>query len=409
MKKYILFILIYITSFNIQSQNQSISMNSGYDNQIFYSMQNGEMVNIQNDNWDIAFSTDAFSSTIRINDGKGVQLYTYHLGDTTDWNMINTSTPNILYNQMYNSDITWETGAFDINTTSSGFDYGWGVYNLQTHHIVGDSIFIIQTINGNWKKLWIESKQSGEYFFKYSNLDGTGLVNTSIQSSNYNNKRFIYYSLDQDLLHDREPDLSSWDITFTKYITPVQGMPYPVTGVLSNVGIKVAKAMNISDPFNYIDVSSHVFLDDINTIGYDWKTYQGTYIVDNNRCYFVKDYNNNIWRVIFTVFEGTSTGNIEFNTELVSTSNSVKTDIIRNFEIYPNPTSTDVNIVYEFTEMVTLQINDIHGRLIYNTNLEDHQFASITLPIYNFEDGVYIVSIMDKDNNNQHIEKLIIH
>ena len=143
-----------MTSLNIQSQNQSISMNSGYANQIFYSMQNGEMVNIQNDNWDIAFSTDAFSSTIRINDGKGVQLYTYHLGDTTDWNMTNTSTPNILYNQMYNSDITWETGAFDINTTSSGFDYGWGVYNLQTHRIVGDSIFVIQTINGNWKKLW---------------------------------------------------------------------------------------------------------------------------------------------------------------------------------------------------------------------------------------------------------------
>ena len=144
MKKYILFILIYITSFNIQSQNQSVSMNSGYANQIFYSMQNGEMLNIQNDNWDIAFSTDAFSSTIRINDGKGVQLYTYHLGDTSEWDMINTSTPNILYNPMYNSDITWETGAFDINTTSSGFDYGWGVYNLQTHHIVGDSIFVIQ-------------------------------------------------------------------------------------------------------------------------------------------------------------------------------------------------------------------------------------------------------------------------
>ena len=408
MRKHILFILIYMISFNIQSQNQFVSMNSGYANQIFYSMQNGEILNIQNDNWDIAFSSDAFSSTIRINDGKGVQLYTYHLGDTSDWDMINTSTPNILYNPMYNSDITWETGAFDINTTSSGFDYGWGVYNLQTHHIVGDSIFVIQTINGNWKKLWIESKQSGEYFFKYSNLDGTGLVNTSIQASSYSNKRFIYYSLDQDLILDREPELSSWDITFTKYITPVQGMPYPVTGALSNVGIKVAKAMNISDPYNYTDVLSHTFLDDINTIGYDWKSFQGTYVVDNNRCYFVQDYNNNIWRVIFTFFEGTSTGNIEFNTELVSTNNSVNTDIIKNFEIYPNPTSKDVNIVYEFTEMVTLQIHDIHGRIIYNTILEDHQFATMTLPVYIFEKGIYIVSIIDNDNN-QHKEKLIIN
>ena len=407
MRKNTLFILIYMISFNIQSQNQSVSMNSGYANQIFYSMQNGEILNIQNDNWDIAFSSDAFSSTIRINDGKGVQLYIYHLGDTSAWNMINNNTPNILYSPMYNSDINWEIGAFDINTTS-GFDYGWGVYNLQNHHVIGDSIFLIQTINGNWKKLWIESKQSGEYFFKYANLDGTGLVNTSIQASSYSNKRFIYYSLDQDLILDREPELSSWDITFTKYITPVQGMPYPVTGALSNVGIKVAKAMNISDPYNYTDVSSHTFLDDINTIGYDWKSFQGTYVVDNNRCYFVQDYNNNIWRVIFTFFEGTSTGNIEFNTELVSTNNSVNTDIIKNFEIYPNPTSTDVNIVYEFTEMVTLQIHDIHGRIIYNTSLEDHQFATMTLPVYIFEKGIYIVSIIDNDNN-QHREKLIIN
>jgi len=48
MRKHILFILIYMISFNIQSQNQSVSMNSGYANQIFYSMQNGEILNIQN-------------------------------------------------------------------------------------------------------------------------------------------------------------------------------------------------------------------------------------------------------------------------------------------------------------------------------------------------------------------------
>ena len=48
---------IFMISFNIQSQNQNISMNSGYTNQSFYSMQNGEVLNIANDNWDIAFST----------------------------------------------------------------------------------------------------------------------------------------------------------------------------------------------------------------------------------------------------------------------------------------------------------------------------------------------------------------
>ena len=398
---------IFMISFNIQSQNQNISMNSGYINQSFYSMQNGEVLNIANDNWDIAFSTDAFSSTIRINDGKGAQLYTYHLGDTSDWDIINMSTPNILYNPMYNSDITWEIGAFDVNTTS-GFDYGWGVYNLQTHHIIGDSIFLIQTVNGNWKKIWIKSKESGEYFLKYANLDGTDIVNTSIQAANYNNKRFVYYSLDQDIVKDREPELSEWDISFTKYITPVQGTPYPVTGVLSNVGIKIAKAINIAAPFNYIDFSSHTFIEDINSIGYDWKTYQGSYIVDDNRCYFVKDYSNNIWRIIFTSFEGTISGNIEFNTELIGSINSLENDLQKNFKIYPNPASSDVNIIYETNRDVKLEIHDLNGRRIFNTILQKQDFSTVNIPLYNFNKGIYIISIIDNENNLLR-DKLIIN
>ena len=38
---------------------------------------------------------------------------------------------------------------------------------------------------------------------------------------------------------------------FYKYITPVQGTPYGVTGVLNNVGIKVADAENIPSPSTY--------------------------------------------------------------------------------------------------------------------------------------------------------------
>ena len=55
----------------------------------------------------------------------------------------------------------------------------------------------------------------------------------------------------------------------------------------------------------------------INTIGYDWKEFQGSYVIVPNRCYFVLDKSANIWRLTFTNFEGTSTGNIEFNTELI--------------------------------------------------------------------------------------------
>ena len=82
-------ITLLICCSSLTAQNNQISLNSGYTNQSFFSMQNGEILNVPNDDWDLAFSTDAFSATIRINDGKGVELYTYHLGDTSSWNNIN--------------------------------------------------------------------------------------------------------------------------------------------------------------------------------------------------------------------------------------------------------------------------------------------------------------------------------
>ena len=82
--------MIFLGKILIAQSNQ-LSLNSGYTNQSFYSMQNGEVLNTSNQDWDIAFSTGSFSSTIRTNDGKGVELYTYQLGDTSAWNNINSS------------------------------------------------------------------------------------------------------------------------------------------------------------------------------------------------------------------------------------------------------------------------------------------------------------------------------
>ena len=405
---------ITLTSFllccsSLIAQNNQISLNSGYTNQSFFSMQNGEAQNIPNDDWDLALSTDAFSTTIRINDGKGVELYTYHLGDTSSWNNINNSTPNILINPMYNSDTDWGYGAFDTNQTG-GFDYGWGVYNLQNHHVIGDSLFLIKSINGNWKKLWLEKKVSGEYQFKYANLDGTNEISQNILATNYADKRFIYFSLDNNFVMDREPISSEWDITFTKYITPVQGMPYAVTGVLSNVGIEVAQADNVSNPLNYNDHTAHNFEQKINTIGYDWKSYQGSYVVDPSRCYFVKDYQQSIWRLVFTGFDGTSTGNIQFNTELLSATLINDIDNGKLMSIYPNPALQNENItlVYDMqNENSVITIYDISGRIVYTSGLDKKGLKTHTIASHNIETGTYIISL--NTNGKTFNERLIVN
>ena len=380
-------------------QNNQVSLSPGYANQSFYSMQNGEIINISNEDWDIAFSTDAFSATIRINDGKGVELYTYPLGDTSSWTTINNSSINILTNPMYNSDTKWSSGAFDTNQVG-GFDYGWGIYNLQNHHIVGDSLFIIKTVNGTWKKLWMERKSSGAYIFKYANLDGTNEISDNILASNYDNKLFIYYSLDNNILLDREPPLSNWDITFTKYITEVQSTPYSVTGVLSNEGIEVAQADGLQNPLSYTNYSSHVFQTDINTIGYDWKTFQGSYILDPERCFFIRDYDQNIWRLFFTNFDGMSTGNIEFNTELITSTNISETEKQSTLTVYPNPVSSgqEITLIHELLSSnkseANIVLHDISGREVYKSSiltrngLNAHKIATEKI-----NKGIYIISL----------------
>tara|TARA_B100001250_G_scaffold334074_1_gene299871 strand:+ start:13740 stop:14990 length:1251 start_codon:yes stop_codon:yes gene_type:complete len=414
-RKFILILNLFL-SIVLTAQNNQISLNTGYTNQSFYSIENGETLNISNEDWDIAFSTESISSTIRTNDGKGVELYTYQLGDTSAWNSINNNDINNLTKLMFNADTSWEYGAFDINQTG-GFDYGWGIYNLQTHHLLGDSIFIIKTINGNWKKLWVKSKILGEYHIKYADLDGNNTTDITIPASNYSDKNFVYYSLDNNLILDREPNKNSWDITFAKYMTlyPTQQgtfMPYSVTGALHNLAVTVAQADNISSPLTYNNYTTHSFANTINTIGFDWKIFQGSYIIVNNRCYFIRDKANNIWRLTFTNFDGTSTGNIEFNTELIGSTNLEELESINNFSIFPNPVSNteSITLIYELknhNSNAILKIHDITGREIYQSILTKGGLQEMQISTSELNKGLYLISI--NINGEKKTDRIIVN
>jgi len=400
-----------ILSFSLYSQNQSISLQPSYTNQSFYSLENGEISNLNNSDWDLAFSTANMSSSIRINAGMGTELYSYPLGDTTDWNNFNSSNlSNWL--PIYNSDTNWFIGAFDKHSTSM-FDMGWGMYSMITHYVTGDSLYAIKTVGGDWKKLWIQKLANGEYTFKYANLDGSNEINSSVLKANYSDKNFVYYSLDQNSVLDREPNSVDWDITFTKYITPVQGMPYGVTGVLSNDGVHVAQADNIPDPNSYNDYSQHPMMTEINSIGYDWKSFDMStfsYSVEPYRCYFVKDLQDKIWRIIFTSFEGSSTGNIEFNTLEMTSSTSISElqSDISTFEIYPNPiTDNNLTVVFDISSDISeLNIFDITGKNIYNEIFNSKGFQAKSISIPNLNNGIYVVTLSSKGSIFQ--KKLVV-
>ena len=404
--------LVLLHSFFLAQTNDSVSLNSSCSHQSFYNFNDGEIANVDNTNWDLAFSSGGYGSAIRINSQAGVELYVYPNGDINDWNSVDiTNISN--WPSIINSDTTWSIGAFNATSDpTNSLDLGWGVYSTITHHITGDSLHIVKLSNGDYKKLQMIKLSSGNYEFKYANIDGTNEVVTSVSKSNYTSKNFGYYSITNNNELDREPNSSSWHILFTKYVTEIYpGMNYGVTGVLTNKNIEVAKAENVD--LTNVSHSGYSFSSKINTIGYDWKSYNMnsfSYDITDSLCFFVKDDQGSIWKLQLTGFEGNSTGNIHFNVEnILSASDNITDKNI--FAIYPNPTtSKEIKIIYDINHRTSslnkVKFFDINGKLVKSLKLGNNGFNERNVNLYDLKSGVYFVSLITDEKSFQ--QKLII-
>jgi hypothetical protein len=299
--------------------SETITMGSGYASDIFYSMTNGVVATVPRNNWDIAFLTGTRSSTIIINAGANVKLFTYPKGNINSWNTVDINGISS-WPAMNNSDTTWSFGAFERNALGHP-DYGWGIYNSISHDVIGDSLFIIQLQDQTYRKLWIMKKASTEnkYIFQFANIDGSGLVLDTVNCNPYTSKNFIYYSFSTKDVIDREPATSEWDFVVTKYIEMIPDntggkVPYPVIGVLANVGVKSATLDDVDVTTN--DFSTAKFVTSMSEIGSDWKSFNMTtsvWSLKANRVYFIKTVSGTVSKIVFTGFEGSGTGIIRFD------------------------------------------------------------------------------------------------
>ena len=106
-----------------------------------------------------------------------------------------------------------------------------------------------------------------------------------------------------------------------------------------------------------------------------------SYIIENSRCYFIKDFDNNIFRIYFTEFEGSSTGKISFNITQMNSSVSTNDKNNSTINVYPNPASDNVNIVTNTLDLNSqINIYDISGKLIFSQRLR----IIFQLSIYQF-------------------------
>lgn len=290
------------------AKNDSVTMGAGYANDIYYSLENGVIAETPRTSWDIAFTADAQSSAILINEAAGVELKAYPSEGTTPEEMWAESidlTGYDTWEKLLNPDTTWSEGAFGMNAEGP-LNYGWGNYNMATHNVEGCCLYIIKTRSGAMMKIFIETKFSVQkrFVFKFADLQTKAETSVDLDCSS-STANFVYYSLDDNERLDREPDKETWDILFTKFTD--NAINYNVTGVLGNTGtMTIEKDEATIENVSWVEEE---YSDDINIIGSDWKSLRedfSGYDVDDNRVFILKDGTGSEYIFQFTAFDMTS-------------------------------------------------------------------------------------------------------
>lgn len=421
MNKLLLFVaavLIMNGRLSAQVISGSVTMGAGYANQSYFKFATGTETSVTGSSWDVAFyRMSSFSFATRINDHKGISVFEVSI-NPNDWATIDV-TDTTGWVELYNSSTEWTNGAFDNASYNSAngypMGYGWGEYNISTHHITGKAIFVLEYANGTYRKFMIEDFYGG-YTFKYATWDGTAWgadVTHTIANTTNSDKIFNYYSLETDAEVTVEPAATDWDLIFTKYTEDLYGdgsMMYSVTGVLQHPDVEIAQ----NDESISTDTSNLTYLTDINTIGYDWKSYTGgAYVVNSDMAYYVKYADGTIYRVVFNTFEGSSTGIVTFNYEDVTDALDVTVfDNQVTFGVYPNPSyNKQVTLVYDIPGGVAanskVSVYALNGTLVYSKEMQSGAgFYNSTLNLSSLTDGMYLLRF--ESGNYAETKKLIL-
>lgn len=365
--------------------SDSVTVGAGYANESYYNLEEGEVANVDNSNWDLAFDPSAFGSTIRVNRLDEVYVYP---GSIEDFESLDTAGITG-WTRMYNSDVYWSAGALNnAADPSDDVDLGWGEYNTTTHITEGSRIFVIKLSSGDYKKLFIDELASGEYDFYYNFLDNSDLQTHTITKADYNEMNFVHFSMQTNVVIEREPTADSWDIVFTNYHSEVApGAYYGVTGALTN---KYVEVLEVSETPTDEATFDAPFSSEINILGYDWKSFNMetyTYDIAEDLTYFIQANSGDVWKLIFTGFNGSSDGWIYFTKEKVS-SVSVEEELSATLNVYPNPVVNQFTV--ELNENVnTVKLMNTNGQIVYQNNSVNTNQLQIDASIY--QNGLYIL------------------
>lgn len=113
--------------------------------------------------------------------------------------------------------------------------------------------------------------------------------------------------------------------------------------------------------------------------------------------------NNNKIPVLLIVEQNGTATKIEYRDkkiDFVGVENN--TDVKETFKVYPNPANSEVSIVLNDTELSTIEIVDVTGKIIYTNKINN----TTQINVSDWEKGVYIVRLIS--NNKVTTQSLIV-
>ncbi|MDB5255325.1 MAG: hypothetical protein JWM14_20 [Chitinophagaceae bacterium] len=428
MKKIITTLLCTLSLFTqVQAQTPTtVSMGAAYGNNIWYSLENGNVGTAQSaTNWDIALAATISTSSpivtsVLFNPKSGTLFVAPNaITPVDDFADLDTAGMANTWTKLYNSDTEWGVGAFSQPGTGHP-DYGWGTYDGVSHTgFAARRVYVIRYGNGSsipytYKKLYLSlAFAGGTYTITYDKLDGSDPHTATVAIADYSTKDFVYYSLANHVAIDREPANTAWDLLFTQYVStselyksnPSSATPGAanqlVGGVLLNKNVTAAQASNVADRTTYQDAAVQTFVSDINTIGWDWKYLNATFAWEtvSDTVYFIEKSNGDIYSLYFTSFGGTSTGNFNFTQQKVSTVTGVfgEASDKASLAVYPNPTASgNATVLYDFSNSnnAVLSVSDLTGNVVYTENIQSAPgLNAYTFSTSSLKTGLYVVSL----------------
>lgn len=416
-----------------QAQNwihDTVYTETGYQKNIYYSLQNGSAGSAAADNWHIGFSVNRFSSSIITNSAdKGVKLYVI----ATDTTLFGTNLSTALQDSvtahpmsLYNANKSWETGAFNQAEVAS---YGWAAYNMSTHWLEGRAVFGLITGTDTFQ-VFISQKQTTPsasapvYIFKVAKIDGSNAVTKTFNASAspYTGKYFAYYNISTDAFLDREPAATAWDFLFSNYNDEnvvFSNAQYKVFGVINNEKLKVAKVDTVATEFDNLVYTSYSYDSLNNSIGRAWKSSgPGGVVMADTLTYFIKVANGDVWQLVFT---GHTIGSVTSNPGMVAlkkrkvytkpTGVHQVNNLLSTVALAPNPAQGGFTHLIMDAEKavgnVSIYITDINGRTVYQEqrNIQSG-FQQFPIRTGNFSAGMYLVHIQGEGIRNT--QKLVV-